>query len=163
MSWARFPRAWVRSLLGMTSGRLSLGFNRGDRFWLTRHYVALSTLASVVIALSAPGSLNARALAENGLYGWALLGFLSAVALLLLFEAFTTAFVAGMQIGALRSRRHTLLMLLAVGHLSMGFLIVTYAPASSALVVRFGLDATVATVVAFLDLFQRDKADRCSL
>lgn len=132
-----------------------------DRFWLTRHYVALSTLASVVIAVASPGSLNARAIEVNGVYGWGLLVFIAAVAVLLLAEAATTAFVSGVQINALRSRRHTLLMLLALGQLSMGFLIVTFAPASAALVVRFGLDASIAAMVAFLDLFQRHKRDRC--
>ena len=29
-----------------------------DRFWLTRHYLALSALVSVVIGVAAPGSLN---------------------------------------------------------------------------------------------------------
>lgn len=136
-------------------------FIKPDRFWLTRHYVALSTLASVVIAMASPGSLNAQALAQNGLYGWVLLGVLSVAALLLLVEAFTTAFVPGVQINCLRSRRHTLLMVLAMGHLCMGFLVVMYAPESAALVVRFGLDATVASLVAFLDLFQRYRRDRC--
>lgn len=132
-----------------------------DRFWLTRHYVALSTMASVVIAVGSPGSLNARALAQNGAYGWALLMVLSAAAMLLLLEAFTTAFVPGIQINALRRRRHTLLMVLAMGHLCMGFLIVMFSPDAAALVVRFGLDATVAALVAFLDLFQRYRRDRC--
>ena len=105
-----------------------------DRFWLTRHYVALSTLASVVIAVASPGSLNARALEANGVMGFALLTVLAGVAMLLLVAAFTTAFVRGVQIDALRSRRHSLLMLLALGHLCMGFLIVTFAPVSAALV-----------------------------
>lgn len=144
------------------SGRIGSLFSLSpDRFWLSRHYIALSTLVSVAIAKLSPGSLNAMDLEINGLAGDILVVILTVVASLLLVEAFSTAFVTGVQINPLRRRRHTLLMMLAIGHLSMAYIIVVYAPFSATLALRFGLDAVVAVLVAFLDLFQRHKADRC--
>ena len=64
-----------------------------DRYWLTRHYVALSTLVTVIIALLAPSSLNARAIAASGPVADVFVPCLVLLSAAVLFEAFVTAYV----------------------------------------------------------------------
>jgi FtsH-binding integral membrane protein len=127
-----------------------------DRYWLTRHYLAASTLVTYIIA-AVPGSLNARAIEATGDGGWLVLWFLGVVSLTSLCEAFITAFVPRMSCEWLRHKRHTIFMVIAVGQLVMGYVVLIYAPGSAALVLRFALDAAVAATLAFLDLFARHK------
>jgi uncharacterized membrane protein YhaH (DUF805 family) len=129
-----------------------------DRYWLTRHYVAASTLTTYAIAAIAPGSLNAQAIDAAGEAGWWVLGILTLISLASLVEAFVTAFVPRLTCEWLRRRRHTLFMAMAMGQLCLGYAVIAYAPAASALILRFALDATVAALLAFLDLFARHKA-----
>lgn len=131
-----------------------------DHYWLTRHYVAFSTLVTFLIAITAPMSLNAQAIESAGPVGWAVVTALALVSFAALFEAFVTAFAPGRTCEWLRKRRHTLYMLIAMGQLSLGYALVLYAPDSRMLILRFALDATVAAAVAFLDLFARHKAAR---
>ena len=129
-----------------------------DRYWLTRHYVALSTLVTFALAALAPGSLNARAIESAGPQSWYVIAALAVVSLAALVEAFITAFVPRASCEWLRRRRHTLFMAIALGQLCLGYAVLIYNPQSSALVLRLALDATVASLVAFLDLFARHKA-----
>jgi hypothetical protein len=129
-----------------------------DRYWLTRHYVAASTLVTFAIALAAPGSLQALAIEAAGSVGWWVIGLLTVISVASLFEAFVTAFVPRLTCEWLRRRRHTLFMAMALGQLCLGYAVIVYAPASAALILRFALDATVAAMLAFLDLFARHRA-----
>jgi hypothetical protein len=129
-----------------------------DRYWLTRHYVAASTLVTYFIAWAAPDSLNARAIDATGAAGWWFMAVLALVSLLSLCEAFITAFVPRLTCEWLRRRRHTLFMAMAIGQLCNAYAVLIYAPENAALLVRFSLDATVAALLAFLDLFARHKA-----
>lgn len=131
-----------------------------DHYWLTRHYVAASTLVTFLIAITAPFSLNARAIEAAGPLGWFVIGVLAMVSFAALFEAFVTAFVPRQSCEWLRKRRHTVFMTMALGQCVLAYLVLIHAPDSAMLILRFSLDASVATAVAFLDLFARHKAAR---
>lgn len=128
-----------------------------DRYWLTRHYVVLSTLVTVLISLLAPGSLNARALDAAGPLAGLFVPCLIVISVASLFESFVTAFVPHRSCEWLRRRRHLLLMSIALGQLCLAYIVVVYAPSNWAIVLRFSLDATVASSVAYLDLFARHR------
>jgi hypothetical protein len=131
-----------------------------DQYWLARHYVASSTLVTLLIASLAPESLNARAFAAAGPpAGW-FVAALTLVSLASLYEALVTDFVPRLQCGWLRRRRHTLFMGVAVGQLCLAYALLSYAPNNWPLILRFSLDASAATALAFLDLFARHRADR---
>lgn len=131
-----------------------------DHYWLTRHYVAASTLVTFLIAITAPMSLNARAIEAAGPVGWAVISGLALLSFAALFEAFVTAFVPRQSCNWIRRRRHLVFMCIALGQLSLSYAVALYAPDSRMLILRFALDATIATTVAFLDLFARHKAAR---
>lgn len=133
-----------------------------DRYWLTRHYLAVSTLVTFAIAVMAPGSLNTRAIEASGPIGWVVVAVLAVISLVALYEAFITAFVPTASCEWLRNRRHTVFMAIALGQLSLGYAVVLYAPGSKALLLRFALDATLAATVAYLDLFARHKVERAA-
>lgn len=130
-----------------------------DNFWFPRHYVALSTAATFIIALSSPSSLNARALDAAGPLGpWVLAGLL-ALSLVVFAESFVHSFLPWFRWAWLRRHRHTLLMLVALGQLSNAYIVTVYAPDSAALAIRFVLDAAAATWLAYLDLFLRHQVE----
>jgi len=129
-----------------------------DRYWLPRHYVAMSTLVTLLGFWFAPGSMNATALEAAGPFGlWVVVG-LGVVSLASLFEAFVTAFVPRFSCEWLRRRRHTLFMAIGLGQLCLSYAVLAHSPENWPLILRFSLDASVATLLAFLDLFARHKA-----
>jgi hypothetical protein len=131
-----------------------------ERYWLTRHYVAASTLVTLLIAILAPNSLNARAIGAAGPLGdWVLL-CLVAVSVASLCEALITDFAPRLTCQWLRRKRHIIFMCMALGQLCLAYVLLAFAPESWVLMLRFSLDATVASSVAFLDLFARHKADQ---
>jgi hypothetical protein len=130
-----------------------------DRYWLTRHYVAASTLITFCISVLAPDSLNARAISAAGPLGWYIVVVLGVVSLASLLEALITAFVPRLTCDWLRRQRHLIFMVIALGQLCLAYAVLAYAPQNWVLILRFSLDATVATLLAFLDLFARHKAD----
>lgn len=131
---------------------------RRDHFWLTRHYVALSTLVTFAIAATTPASINAHAINAAGPLGWWAVAGLAAISFVALAESFISAFVPSWSCRFLRNRRHTLFMGMALGQLCLGYAVIVYSPSSTGLMLRLTLDATMATAVAYLDLFARHKA-----
>ena len=129
-----------------------------DRYWLARQYAAASTLVTFAIAFLAPNSLNAQAVEAAGSGSWLFVGAMAALSLAALIEAAIAAFVPGRRCEFLRDRRHTLFMGIAIGQLCTGYLVLSYAPDSAWLLLRFSLDASVATGIAFFDLFARHQS-----
>jgi hypothetical protein len=127
-----------------------------DRYWLTRHYLSAATLLAMVAVALSPGTLYGRALAATGPIAWVLLAALMLVSAAALWEAFVTAFVPRWSCDWLRKRRHIVFMIMALGQLCLAFPVAIYAlDGALLLVLNFALNATVATAIAFLDLFAR--------
>lgn len=145
-------------LLAAATGKAASYQSTRDRYWLTRHYVACSTLFTLLGLLLTPASLNASAIGAAGPLGWWFMLGLSAISAASLFEAFVTAFVPSLPCQWLRERRHTLFMAIALGQLCLSYAVLAYSPGNWPLILRFSLDASVATLLAFLDLFARHKA-----
>lgn len=133
-----------------------------ERYWLTRHYVAASTLVTLLIATLAPDSLNAKALNASGPPAWWVVSALGLISLIVLFDSILNAVAPRYAASLLRRHRHMLFMAMAVGQLCLGYAVIAYAPNNATLMLRFSLDATVAASVAFLDLFSRHRLDRLS-
>lgn len=128
-----------------------------DRYWFTRHYIGLSTLATFAIALLSPDSLNGRAVDAAGPVGWWVVAILAVVSFIALMEAFFTTFMCGDRMWWFREHRHVGFMLIAIGQLCLAYLVVEYSSTSSVLVIRFSVDAFAATFIAFLDMFARHR------
>lgn len=128
---------------------------------LLRHYVALSTLATAAISFLSPESLNARALEHNGVWGSGLLMIMSALSLVLIFDAIFSSLKSDLPTDKIGDKRHLILIALALVNVANGFVVVAFSPDSGWLAIRFCLDGTFAALVAFLDLFQRHGGKKC--
>jgi hypothetical protein len=129
-----------------------------ERYWIARHYVAASTMITLLIVLLAPGSLNYKSVEAAGPIGWYVLGVLFFVSLLSLVDSSIMRLMPQSRTRFLKRWRHLTFMAIGLGQLSLSFVVLSYAPENWVILLRFGLDATVATAIAFFDLFARHKA-----
>lgn len=128
-----------------------------SRYWLTRLYIAMSVLVTCLIALLETGSANHRIIEAGGP-----IGSLSMAALMCLaFVALCDVVINDLMPARYRFEwsfdyRHLLYMWLALGLVSVS-VVVMKAAGPTPLLLRFWLDASLATLVAFLDTYSRHR------
>lgn len=124
------------------------------RFLVTRVYVCLSILISILITIFEPSSVYGRALAATNMPDgliWAALGLCIVAVLDIAINDFAPD---KYRFGWAFDYRHLLYMSLALLSFSLSVGVIT-AFGSSFFLCRLWLDGSVATVVAFLDILRR--------
>lgn len=129
------------------------------RYWITRMYVAASVLASVAVIWWEPHTLTHRLISQSGAAGWWLVALLAVVAGAGIVDVIVNDILPDrFHLLCIKQRRHLLYIGLAMGEASLCFV---FAMGEGgwwrALLLPFLLDAAVAALVAFLDLFQRHR------
>lgn len=128
------------------------------RFWLARLHVALSTFVIAVITIMEPLSLGNQVITRTGPLGWLCVMALAGVSLLCAADVIVNDMLPDRFRLPLAYRwRHLLYMLLALGLVSVTFVIAA-AIGFSTLMLLYWLDAIAAVFVAFATPFCR----RCS-
>ncbi|MDN4590250.1 hypothetical protein DBA29_17305 [Xenophilus aerolatus] len=129
------------------------------RYWITRLFVACSTVATILVIWWEPEALTHRLISQSGAQGWWLVGLLACVAVLGVADVIVNDILPDrISIAWVKRRRHFVYIGLAMGLMSMTFVFVAgdggwFRP----LVLPFWVDAFFAALVAFLDLFQRHR------
>lgn len=136
------------------------------RYWITRLYVALATLAAIVATWLEPDALSHRLISNTGDQGWALVWILALVSIAAVVDVVVNDLLPErFHLRATMRRRHLIYIALAVGIFCMSYaFLVGAAGADGAwfrpLVLPYWLNGAVAAAVAFLDLFQRHRAPK---
>ncbi|APW38455.1 hypothetical protein RD110_15640 [Rhodoferax koreense] len=130
------------------------------RYWMTRLYVALSTLTGVYTMWTEPSALTHRLIEKSGQQGWMLAAGLAAVAMVAIADVIVNDLMPErFRLVTAKNKRHLVYCFLALGILCMTYVFVSgdggwYRP----LVLPFWIDALFAVGVAFFDSFQRHRA-----
>ena len=130
------------------------------RYWMTRLYVALSTLTSILVSWFEPTTLTHRLISQSGEQGWAMVGLLAIVCLLAILDVVVNDLLpTRFAFAAAKRYRHLIYIALSMGIVCMSYVFIVgeggwFRP----LVLPFWVDASFAAFVAFLDLFQRHRA-----
>lgn len=129
------------------------------RYWITRLYVALSTLTTIAVIAWEPEALTHRLITQSGPPGWWLVGILAAVAIVGIVDVVVNDMLPDrFHLRCAKRSRHLIYVAL-----SMGLMCLTYVFIAGgggwwrALAMPFWIDASFAALVAFLDLFQRHR------
>lgn len=129
------------------------------RYWITRLYVALSSLTSIAVIAWEPEALTHRLITQSGPPGWWLVGFLAVVAAVGIVDVVVNDMLPDrFHLRCAKRSRHLIYVAL-----SMGLMCLTYVFIAGgggwwrALAMPFWIDAVFAALVAFLDLFQRHR------
>ncbi|WP_295855907.1 hypothetical protein [uncultured Xylophilus sp.] len=127
------------------------------RYWHTRLLLALSVLVSIYICWREPDSLGHRIIVRSGSEGWICVAALAAVALAALADIFVNDILpARVTLCAVMSRRHLVYMAMAVGLMSLCY-VVADEEGWTELLLHYGLLAAFSAHIAFTDLFHRHR------
>ncbi|CAN5857208.1 hypothetical protein BH11PSE13_BH11PSE13_12060 [soil metagenome] len=130
------------------------------RYWITRLYVALSTVMSIIVSWLEPGALTHRLIDRSGEQGWVMVGLLAVVCGFAIVDVVVNELLPEkFKLPTAKKHRHLIYMALAMGIFCMSYVFIVgeggwFRP----LVLPFWLDGFVAAAVAFLDLYQRHRA-----
>lgn len=128
------------------------------RYWLVRLYLALSVLTVSLIACFEPRTMIYMLIAQSGPIGWWCVLALACVAALAACDVLVNDLLPEPCRFAFAMRnRHIIYMLLALGLVSTGYVIARQAGVT-AFHARLLLDASVATLIAYFDVFARHKS-----
>lgn len=127
----------------------------GNRFWLARLHVALSTFVIATITITEPLSLSSQIITRTGPLGWACVMTLAGLSLVCAADVVVNDLLPDKCVmpSALRWR-HLLYMLLALGLVSITFVIASVIGFTTAFFI-YWLDAVAAVFVAFATPFCR--------
>jgi len=129
------------------------------RYWVTRLYVALSTVTTIVVIWSEPEALTHRLISQSGSPGWWLVGLLAVIALIGVVDVVVNDLLPEhIRLDCAKRYRHLIYAALSMGLVCMCFVFVAgsggwFRP----LLTPFLTDAAFAALIAFLDLFQRHR------
>jgi hypothetical protein len=132
------------------------------RYWITRLYVALSGLTSILVCWLEPEALTHKLIDASGDQGWVMVGVLAVLCVIAICDVLVNDLLPDRyELAMPKRRRHLIYIALAMGIFCMSYVFVagensTFRP----LVLPFWLDGSIAAGVAFLDLFQRHRAPR---
>jgi hypothetical protein len=130
------------------------------RYWITRLYVALSALTSILVSWLEPQALTHKLIDASGRQGWAVVAILAAICLVAIADVIVNDLLPDQfKMVATKRHRHLIYIALAMGIFCTSYVFVAgdgsrFRP----LVLPFWLDGFIAAAVAFLDLFQRHRA-----
>jgi hypothetical protein len=127
------------------------------RHWLSRLYVTMSILISVLITMLEPRSLAYQVMEEGSAAGWAFLFLLGALGLVALFDVCVNDLLPHeFDMPSGRRWRHLVYMALAVGLCCVSFVIAADTGFSMVLL-NYWKDIAICVAIAYLDLFQRHR------
>lgn len=128
------------------------------RYWITRLYVALSTIVSCVIIAFEDESLVHRIITESGPTGMYCVLILALVAMIAAADVVINDLLPdAYQFEVAKRYRHLVYMALAMGLMSLCFVMTKAKGDWTQITLRYQLDAAVAATLAVLDLFSRHR------
>ena len=128
------------------------------RYWITRLYVALSTLVSAVIIVFEDEALVHKIVWHSGPTGMWCVVALALVALVAAADVVVNDLLPDRFVFEVAKRnRHLVYMALSMGLMSLCFVMTQSKGEWSQVTLRYQLDALVAATLAVLDLFSRHR------
>jgi len=128
------------------------------RYWISRLYLALSTLATIGVIWLESDSLMHRLITQSGPAGWYLVGILAFVAIVALADSIVNDLLPDRyRLKAAKRYRHLVYVAIAMGLASMSYVFLAVGGGWRPVVLPFWVDTMFAAMVAFLDLFQRHR------
>lgn len=130
------------------------------RYWITRLYVALSVLLSLVVSWLETEALTHQLLNDSGRQGWWIVAALAMVCLTAVADVIVNDLLpTRFSLPTAKRHRHLIYIALSIGVFCMSYVFIVgdggwFRP----LVLPFWLHGVIAAAVAFLDLFQRHRA-----
>jgi hypothetical protein len=130
------------------------------RYWLSRSFVAIMTLALIVGAWLEPESLVHELFDKSGLWGWRVAGLVCATCVLCTLEVvWNDLLPAHRSMKFVKRRRHLFYLAIGVGNAACAFMFVDLSGGLyRGVMLPYTVLAAYSFIVAFLDLFQRHRA-----
>lgn len=127
------------------------------RYWLTRLYLACSVLNVTLVSCFESRTLLYRIIQQSDDAGWwCVLGLACLACLGVVDTLINDLLPKNFNLRCAKKYRHLIYMALAMGMLSLAY-IIAKAEGASYLLIRPCLDAAVAACIAFFDLFARHR------
>lgn len=131
------------------------------RYWLSRGYGALLTLALLVGAWFEPDSLAYELLDKGGPNAWRMVVIVCGVCCLGLLDVVANDLIRRTSMGFTKRHRHVVYFLIALGNFAVAYVFVTESGNRfRALLLPYCLNGVFCAFVAVLDLFERHRAQQ---
>lgn len=130
------------------------------RYWLSRSFVAIMTLALIVGAWLEPESLVHELFDQSGPWGWRVAGAVCALCCICVVEVYVNDLLpAHRTLRFVKRRRHLFYLAVAAGNGACAFMFVTESGGGyRGVMLPYTVLGVYSVIVAFLDLFQRHRA-----